>query len=46
MDPEVASDEAIRADNAGLWAAKKEGVVLGVHLCRGNNRSHWYTQGV
>ncbi|MGA9885414.1 MAG: cobalamin-independent methionine synthase II family protein [Candidatus Acidiferrales bacterium] len=45
QDPEAALDEAIRADNACLEAARKPGVVLAVHLCRGNNRSHWYASG-
>jgi 5-methyltetrahydropteroyltriglutamate--homocysteine methyltransferase len=45
MDPESALDEAIRADNACLQAARTEGVILGIHLCRGNNRSHWYAEG-
>jgi len=26
-------------------AARREGVTLGMHLCRGNNRSHWYAEG-
>lgn len=43
--PEEALDEAIRADNACLEAACKPGVVLAIHLCRGNNRSHWYASG-
>src|SRR5262249_26584613 len=37
--------EAIRADNACLLAARRHGIVLGIHLCRGNNRSHWYAEG-
>ncbi|MGH9738335.1 MAG: cobalamin-independent methionine synthase II family protein [Candidatus Acidiferrales bacterium] len=45
QDPEEALDEAIRADNACLDAARKPGVVLAIHLCRGNNRSHWYASG-
>jgi len=45
VDPDVALDEAVRADNACLRAAHREGVVLGIHLCRGNNRSHWYAEG-
>src|SRR5262249_26524134 len=45
LDPDVALDEAVRADNACLRAARREGVTLGIHLCRGNNRSHWYAQG-
>lgn len=44
-DPDAALDEAIRADNACLRAARHDGVTLGIHLCRGNNRSHWYAEG-
>jgi len=45
MDPEQALDEAIRADNACLDGAKRDGVTFGIHLCRGNNQSHWYAEG-
>jgi 5-methyltetrahydropteroyltriglutamate--homocysteine methyltransferase len=45
MDPEQALDEAIKADNACLEAARRPGVTLAIHLCRGNNRSHWYAEG-
>jgi 5-methyltetrahydropteroyltriglutamate--homocysteine methyltransferase len=45
MDPETALDEAIRADNACLAAGRRPGVTLAIHLCRGNNRSHWYAEG-
>jgi methionine synthase II (cobalamin-independent) len=38
-------DEAIRADNACLDAARRPGVTLAIHLCRGNARSHWYAEG-
>ena len=45
QEPEAALDEAIRADNACLDAARRPGVILAIHLCRGNNRSHWYAAG-
>ena len=45
IDPDVALDEAVRADNACLDAARREGVTLAIHLCRGNNRSQWYAEG-
>ena len=45
QEPEAALDEAIRADNACFAAARKPGVILAIHLCRGNNRSHWYAEG-
>jgi 5-methyltetrahydropteroyltriglutamate--homocysteine methyltransferase len=45
LDPETALDEAIRADNACLEGARRPGVILAIHLCRGNNRSQWYAEG-
>jgi 5-methyltetrahydropteroyltriglutamate--homocysteine methyltransferase len=45
QDPEAALDEAVRADNACLDGARRPGVTLAIHLCRGNNRSHWYAEG-
>ena len=45
MDPEQALDEAIRADNACLEGLKRDGVIVAMHLCRGNNRSQWYAEG-
>jgi 5-methyltetrahydropteroyltriglutamate--homocysteine methyltransferase len=45
LDPEQALDEAIRVDNACLQGAKRSGVILAIHLCRGNNRSQWYAEG-
>jgi 5-methyltetrahydropteroyltriglutamate--homocysteine methyltransferase len=45
LDPEQALDEAVRADNACLEGAKRQDVILAIHLCRGNNRSQWYAEG-
>jgi 5-methyltetrahydropteroyltriglutamate--homocysteine methyltransferase len=45
VDPDAALDEAIRADNACFDAARRAGVTVGIHLCRGNNRGHWYAEG-
>ena len=45
QEPEQLLDEAIAADNACCRAARKNGVVLAIHLCRGNNRSQWYASG-
>jgi 5-methyltetrahydropteroyltriglutamate--homocysteine methyltransferase len=45
LEPEAALEEAIKADNACFAAARKPGVTLAIHLCRGNNRSHWYAEG-
>jgi len=49
VDPDEALDEAIRADNACLEEARTlagdSGVTFAIHLCRGNNQSHWYAEG-
>lgn len=45
QEPEAALDEAIKADNACLDAARRPRTVVAIHLCRGNNRSHWYAEG-
>jgi methionine synthase II (cobalamin-independent) len=45
LDPDAALDEAIRVDNACLEGAQRAGVILAIHLCRGNNRSQWYAEG-
>ncbi|HEX6032259.1 MAG TPA: hypothetical protein VFY90_12580 [Tepidiformaceae bacterium] len=44
-EPDQALAEAIDADNACLEGARREGVTLAIHLCRGNNRSQWYAEG-
>lgn len=36
---------SLNADNACFAAARHAGVTLAIHLCRGNNRSHWYAEG-
>jgi len=43
--PERLLDEALAADNACFAAARRPGVTLAIHLCRGNNRSQWYAEG-
>jgi 5-methyltetrahydropteroyltriglutamate--homocysteine methyltransferase len=45
VEPDLALDEAIRADNACLEGGRRPGVTLAIHLCRGNNRSQWYAEG-
>jgi 5-methyltetrahydropteroyltriglutamate--homocysteine methyltransferase len=45
VEPNDLLDESIRADNACLDVARRPGVTLALHLCRGNNRSHWYAEG-
>jgi 5-methyltetrahydropteroyltriglutamate--homocysteine methyltransferase len=45
VDPDAFLEESIRADNACFDAARRPGVTLAIHLCRGNSRSHWYAEG-
>jgi 5-methyltetrahydropteroyltriglutamate--homocysteine methyltransferase len=45
QDPDTALKESVAADNACLQAARHPGATLAIHLCRGNNRSHWYAEG-
>jgi 5-methyltetrahydropteroyltriglutamate--homocysteine methyltransferase len=44
-DPEKMFDEAIAADNACLEGAKRQGLTVAMHICRGNNESKWYAEG-
>jgi 5-methyltetrahydropteroyltriglutamate--homocysteine methyltransferase len=44
-DLDAMLDEAIAVDNLAFKKAKKPGVTLAIHLCRGNNRSNWYASG-
>jgi 5-methyltetrahydropteroyltriglutamate--homocysteine methyltransferase len=45
VDTEAALDEAIQVDNKCFEGINRQGVVLAVHLCRGNNQSKWYAEG-
>ncbi len=45
VDTDAMLTASLRADNACFAAAAQPGVTLAIHLCRGNNRSHWYAQG-
>ncbi len=45
VDPAQMLTASLRADNACFAAALQPGVTLAIHLCRGNNRSHWYAEG-
>lgn len=45
VDTDEMLTASLRADNACFAAARHAGVTLAIHLCRGNNRSHWYAEG-
>ncbi len=44
-DPDAYLDELISIDNAVLEGARAPGVTVGMHMCRGNNRSAWHAEG-
>jgi 5-methyltetrahydropteroyltriglutamate--homocysteine methyltransferase len=45
IDPDRAIDETIAADNAVIDGVARDGVTIGLHMCRGNNRSRWFAEG-
>ena len=45
LDPDRELTEAIEGDNVALRAGRGKGITLALHVCRGNNRSRWYTEG-
>jgi 5-methyltetrahydropteroyltriglutamate--homocysteine methyltransferase len=45
VDTDEMLTASLRADNACFAAARHADVTLAIHLCRGNNRSHWYAEG-
>jgi 5-methyltetrahydropteroyltriglutamate--homocysteine methyltransferase len=45
LDPDKLIDDLIAADNACIEPAKLAGITVGLHMCRGNNRSAWATEG-
>lgn len=44
-DPDMSFHEALAADNICLEGARREGLTVAIHLCRGNNQSKWYAEG-
>jgi 5-methyltetrahydropteroyltriglutamate--homocysteine methyltransferase len=45
MNLDALLEEALAADNACFAVGRSNGNTLAIHLCRGNNRSHWYARG-
>jgi 5-methyltetrahydropteroyltriglutamate--homocysteine methyltransferase len=45
VEPDVAIQEDIAADNACLEGIDRANVTVATHICRGNGRSAWHTQG-
>ena len=44
-DPDRELEAGIAADNAALQDIPRESVTVALHVCRGNSRSRWFTQG-
>ena len=45
LDPDRELENAIAGDNAAIRGVPRAGVTFALHVCRGNNRSRWYTEG-
>jgi 5-methyltetrahydropteroyltriglutamate--homocysteine methyltransferase len=44
-DPDAEFEAAVAGDNASFAGLARDGVTIAVHICRGNSRSRWYTEG-
>jgi 5-methyltetrahydropteroyltriglutamate--homocysteine methyltransferase len=44
-DPDREMEEGIAADNAALAGVPRDQVTVAMHVCRGNSRSRWYSEG-
>jgi 5-methyltetrahydropteroyltriglutamate--homocysteine methyltransferase len=45
LDPEHELELTIGTDNASLEGVDRKASVIGLHMCRGNNRSAWIAEG-
>jgi 5-methyltetrahydropteroyltriglutamate--homocysteine methyltransferase len=45
VDPDLALREVVAADNAVIQGLQRENVTLALHICRGNSRSRWLSEG-
>ncbi len=45
IDPDKEFEHAVAGDNAALKDVPRNHVTLALHVCRGNSRSRWYTEG-
>jgi 5-methyltetrahydropteroyltriglutamate--homocysteine methyltransferase len=45
LDLELALERVVAADGAAVEGLAREGLTLGLHICRGNSRSRWATEG-
>jgi len=45
LDPDREFDAAVAGDNAALRGLVRDHLTCALHVCRGNSRSRWYTEG-
>ena len=45
IDPDQALRECVAADQAAIADLPRAGVTLALHVCRGNSRSRWFSEG-
>ena len=45
VDPDAELEHAIAGDNAAFAGLPRTGTTFALHVCRGNSRSRWYTEG-
>jgi 5-methyltetrahydropteroyltriglutamate--homocysteine methyltransferase len=45
VDPDKAIEEDVRADNLATRGLDRSRVIVATHICRGNARSAWHTEG-
>jgi 5-methyltetrahydropteroyltriglutamate--homocysteine methyltransferase len=45
VDPDKEFEQAVAGDNDALRGVPRDSVTLALHVCRGNSRSRWYTEG-
>src|SRR5262249_10229172 len=44
-NPDDEFRRAVAGDNRAIAGLRRDGLTLAMHICRGNSRSRWYTQG-
>jgi 5-methyltetrahydropteroyltriglutamate--homocysteine methyltransferase len=45
FDPDKELERALAGDSAALKEVPRDKVTIALHICRGNSRSRWYTEG-
>jgi 5-methyltetrahydropteroyltriglutamate--homocysteine methyltransferase len=45
IDPDRQFEECLAADNLSIEGLQSERIILAMHVCRGNSRSKWHSQG-